>query len=70
MGGEAAVIGLQPEFYEAFWTELGEDKACKSYWAKSDTLAVGNWSAGLPHLPVGLSWRRGGLKYLGGLSGR
>lgn len=34
-------------------------------WAKSEALAIGSWLSGLPRLPGGLKWRRGGLKYLG-----
>uniref|UniRef100_A0A8D3EDT5 Reverse transcriptase domain-containing protein n=1 Tax=Scophthalmus maximus TaxID=52904 RepID=A0A8D3EDT5_SCOMX len=37
----------------------------KVNWAKSEALPVGRWAGGLPQLPVGLSWKRGGLKYLG-----
>uniref|UniRef100_A0A8D3EEN3 Reverse transcriptase domain-containing protein n=1 Tax=Scophthalmus maximus TaxID=52904 RepID=A0A8D3EEN3_SCOMX len=37
----------------------------KVNWAKSDALAVGKWAGGLPQLPGGLAWQRGGLKYLG-----
>lgn len=33
-------------------------------WAKSEALAVGDWLAGLPQLPDGLVWKRGGLQYL------
>lgn len=32
--------------------------------AKSEALAVGDWLAGLPQLPDGLEWKRGGLQYL------
>ena len=39
--------------------------AAKVNWAKSEALAVGRWAAGLPQLPGGLSWKRGGFRYLG-----
>lgn len=41
---------------------FGKISAAKVNWAKSEALAVGSWSVGLPQLPGGLSWRRGGLK--------
>ena len=44
---------------------FGKISAAKVNWTKSEALAVGSWSVGLPQLPRGLSWRRGGLKYLG-----
>ncbi|TWW61013.1 Transposon TX1 uncharacterized 149 kDa protein ORF 2 [Takifugu flavidus] len=34
-------------------------------WQKSEALAVGRWTNGLPVLPQDLAWRRDGLKYLG-----
>jgi hypothetical protein len=34
-------------------------------WAKSEALAVGGWAAGLSQLPEGLTWKRGGFRYLG-----
>ena len=39
--------------------------AAKVNWAKSEAVAVGRWAAGLPQLPGGLSWKRGGFRYLG-----
>lgn len=46
--------------------KFGKISAAKVNWAKSEaSAAVGSWSAGLPQLPGWLSWRRGGLKYLG-----
>ena len=45
--------------------KFGRISAAKVNWEKSEALAVGRWAAGLPKLPGGLSWRRGGLKYLG-----
>ncbi|KAJ4920723.1 hypothetical protein JOQ06_022553, partial [Pogonophryne albipinna] len=39
--------------------------SAKVNWAKSEALAVGEWTGGLPQLPGGLTWKRGGLKYLG-----
>ena len=39
--------------------------AAKVNWEKSEALAVGEWKNGLPKLPGGLLWKRGGLKYLG-----
>ena len=44
---------------------FGKISAAKVNWAKSEALAVGRWSAGLPQLPGGLSWKRGGFKHLG-----
>ena len=44
---------------------FGKLSAAKVNWAKSEALAVGKWSAGLPQLPGGLSWKRGGFKHLG-----
>lgn len=45
------------------------DFACvscaKVNWGKSEALAVGKWSGGLPKLPGGLGWKRDGIKYLG-----
>lgn len=32
---------------------------------KSDALAVGKWEGGIPSLLGGLTWKKGGLKYLG-----
>ena len=39
--------------------------AARVNWAKSDALAVGQWTGGLPALPAGLGWKIGGIKYLG-----
>ena len=39
--------------------------AARVNWEKSEALAVGDWSDGLPVLPRSLSWKREGLKYLG-----
>ncbi|KAJ4919191.1 hypothetical protein JOQ06_000140 [Pogonophryne albipinna] len=39
--------------------------SAKVNWAKSEALAVGEWTGGLPQLPGGFTWKRGGLKYLG-----
>ena len=44
---------------------FGIISSAKVNWAKSEALAVGSWSAGLPKLPGGLMWKRGGFKYLG-----
>ena len=44
---------------------FGKISSARVNWAKSEALAVGKWSAGLPQLPGGLMWKRGGLKYLG-----
>ena len=40
---------------------FGKLSAAKVNWAKSEALAVGKWSAGLPPRPGGLSWKRGVL---------
>ena len=37
----------------------------KVNWKKSEALAVGRWPGGLPSLPGGLVWKKGGIKYLG-----
>ncbi len=47
----------------------GKISAAKVNWEKSDALAVRRWSAGLPDLPGGLSWKRGVFKYLRGFFG-
>nr|BAC82603.1 pol-like protein [Takifugu rubripes] len=39
--------------------------AAKVNWQKSEALAVGRWTNGLPVLPQNLAWRQDGLKYLG-----
>lgn len=39
--------------------------SAKVNWGKSDALWVGNWEGRCSGLPGGLSWKRGGLKYLG-----
>uniref|UniRef100_A0A3Q3AE51 Reverse transcriptase domain-containing protein n=1 Tax=Kryptolebias marmoratus TaxID=37003 RepID=A0A3Q3AE51_KRYMA len=39
--------------------------AARVNWGKSEALAVGQWSAGLPVLPQGLTWKKDGFKYLG-----
>ena len=42
---------------------------CKVNWNKSEAVLVGEWGGGGPTLPDGLTWRRGGFKYLGVCSG-
>ena len=44
---------------------FGKLSAAKVNWEKSEALAVGRWAAGLPQLPGGLTWKRGGFRYLG-----
>ena len=44
---------------------FGKISSARVNWAKSEALAVGNWSSGLPQLPGGLLWKKGGFKYLG-----
>ncbi len=39
--------------------------SAKVNWQKSDALLLGQWSDGIPCLPDGLCWGRGGIKYLG-----
>lgn len=39
--------------------------SAKVNWAKSEALLIGDWNRGLPNLPGGLIWKKGGLKYLG-----
>ncbi|TWW55985.1 hypothetical protein D4764_09G0010350 [Takifugu flavidus] len=39
--------------------------AARVNWHKSEALAVGRWTNGLPVLPQELAWRSDGLKYLG-----
>lgn len=45
--------------------DFGVISAAKINWEKSDALAIGHWDQGLPILPGGLTWKRGGIKYLG-----
>lgn len=45
--------------------EFGNVSAAKINWSKSDALIVGKWEKGPPLLPGGLTWKKGGLKYLG-----
>lgn len=44
---------------------FGVISSAKVNWSKSEAIASGIWSHGLPNLPGGLSWKRDGLKYLG-----
>lgn len=46
-------------------SEFGVISAARVNWEKSDALIKGKWKNGLPILPGGLNWKRGGLKYLG-----
>ncbi|KAJ4933329.1 hypothetical protein JOQ06_030161, partial [Pogonophryne albipinna] len=39
--------------------------AARVNWRKSEALAVGEWSGGLPVLPQNMIWKKDGLKYLG-----
>ncbi|TWW74491.1 hypothetical protein D4764_14G0004940 [Takifugu flavidus] len=51
-----------------FFSSLYETEYCSDdglvNWHKSEALAVGRWTNGLPVLPQGLAWQRDGLKYL------
>ncbi len=44
---------------------FGIISSAKVNWSKSEAIAGGKWSHGLPELPGGLFWKRDGLKYLG-----
>uniref|UniRef100_A0A8C2GDM5 Reverse transcriptase domain-containing protein n=1 Tax=Cyprinus carpio TaxID=7962 RepID=A0A8C2GDM5_CYPCA len=39
--------------------------SAKVNWKKSEAILLGQWAEGIPHLPAGLFWGRGGVKYLG-----
>ncbi|TWW75350.1 Transposon TX1 uncharacterized 149 kDa protein ORF 2 [Takifugu flavidus] len=39
--------------------------AAKVNWQKSESLAIGSWTNGLPVLPQNLAWWKDGLKFLG-----
>lgn len=45
--------------------DFGVISSSKVNWGKSDALICGKWANGSPTLPGGLTWKRGGLKYLG-----
>ncbi len=50
---------------ESVVKEFGVISAAKVNWEKSDAVAVGKWEQGLPSLPGGMTWKKGGIKYLG-----
>ena len=45
--------------------EFSSASAARVNWKKSEALAVGEWSGGLPVLPQNMTWKKDGLKYLG-----
>lgn len=49
-------------------SDFGEIFSAKVNWGKSEALMVGDGLCGVS-LPIGLMWKKGGIKYLGGRSG-
>ncbi|KAI7801458.1 pol-like protein [Triplophysa rosa] len=45
--------------------DFGVISSAKVNWVKSDALICGKWMNGVPTLPGGLIWKKGGIKYLG-----
>ncbi len=45
--------------------DFKEISSAKVNWAKSEAVLVGHWLQGAPKLPNGLTWTKGGFKYLG-----
>ncbi|KAJ4945904.1 hypothetical protein JOQ06_023582, partial [Pogonophryne albipinna] len=45
--------------------DFSSASAARVNWRKSEALAVGEWSGGLPVLPQNMIWKKDGLKYLG-----
>ncbi|KAJ4946628.1 hypothetical protein JOQ06_024291, partial [Pogonophryne albipinna] len=45
--------------------DFSSASAARVNWRKSEALAVGEWSGGLPALPQNMIWKKDGLKYLG-----
>ncbi|KAL7890943.1 hypothetical protein AOLI_G00004190 [Acnodon oligacanthus] len=45
--------------------DFGDLSAASVNWQKSEAFVVGKWASGLPSLPAGMVWKRGGIKYLG-----
>ncbi|TWW69204.1 hypothetical protein D4764_18G0000100 [Takifugu flavidus] len=61
----ACIDGLiLPSFSKKIVLAAYEDDVMVN-WQKSEALAVGRWTNGLPVLPQNLAWRKDGLKYLG-----
>ncbi|KAJ3593808.1 hypothetical protein NHX12_006142 [Muraenolepis orangiensis] len=50
--------------------EFSSASAARVNWKKSEALAVGEWSGGLPVLPQNMVWRKDGFKYLGVFLGK
>lgn len=50
---------------EGIIRDFGVISAAKVNWEKSGALAIGKWEQGLPVLPDRITWKKGGLKYLG-----
>ncbi len=48
-----------------FVNDFKEISSAKVNWAKSEAVLVGHWLQGAPKLPNGLTWTKGGFKYLG-----
>uniref|UniRef100_A0A8C5D1K3 Reverse transcriptase domain-containing protein n=1 Tax=Gouania willdenowi TaxID=441366 RepID=A0A8C5D1K3_GOUWI len=50
--------------------KFNKASAARVNWKKSEALAAGEWSDGLPVLPQGLVWKTEGFKYLGVFLGK
>ncbi|KAJ3595539.1 hypothetical protein NHX12_004842 [Muraenolepis orangiensis] len=50
--------------------EFSSASAARGNWKKSEALAVGEWSGGLPVLPQNMVWRKDGFEYLGVFLGK
>lgn len=50
---------------EGIIQDFGVISAARVNWEKSEALAIGKWEQGLPVLPDRITWKKGGLKYLG-----
>ncbi|KAJ3585522.1 hypothetical protein NHX12_014241 [Muraenolepis orangiensis] len=50
--------------------DFSSASAARVNWKKSEALAVGEWSGGLPVLPQSMVWKKDGFKYLGVFLGK
>ncbi|KAJ3592180.1 hypothetical protein NHX12_007308, partial [Muraenolepis orangiensis] len=50
--------------------DFSSASAARVNWKKSEALAVGEWSGGLPVLPRNMVWKKDGFKYLGVFLGK
>ncbi|KAJ3587841.1 hypothetical protein NHX12_011436 [Muraenolepis orangiensis] len=50
--------------------DFSSASAARVNWKKSEALAVGEWSGGLPVLPQNMVWKKDGFKYLGVFLGK